>query len=48
MERTLAKMIMLAEVEPLNTQDLKQIAEVIRIIENLWFDQMQEGLTGVI
>ncbi len=38
MERTLAKMVMLREVEPLVTQNFKQQAEIGTAVEKLGFD----------
>jgi hypothetical protein len=36
MERTLAKMVMLAEVESLNSEKLKQIAEIFTMNKGFW------------
>jgi hypothetical protein len=48
MERALAKMIVLAEVEAPSSQKFQQIAEIITMDKNLWFDQMKEGLSSVV
>jgi hypothetical protein len=41
-------MIMLAEIESLNAKDLKQMAKLIIVMEDLWFDQVKKSLSGII